>query len=42
MSVVANGVETGKHLQILKKLGCDENHGYYVAQLCNHMRWLKK
>ncbi|MYM83330.1 EAL domain-containing protein [Duganella sp. FT50W] len=42
MSVVAKGVETEKHLQILKKLGCDENQGYYVVQLCSQMRWPKK
>ena len=32
MTVVAEGVEVGPHLQLLSSLGCDMAQGYYVAR----------
>ena len=48
MSVVAEGVETLRQLEILQELGCNEAQGYYIARpmppqdmvACMRRRWL--
>jgi EAL domain-containing protein (putative c-di-GMP-specific phosphodiesterase class I) len=32
MSVVAEGVETGEELRLLRELACDEVQGYYISR----------